>query len=208
MYLILGSWNFCSYVQSVRDLSTLKKIPCLQKNLSKHYHAGKKERFTIKLTTGHRNLHAYVGTFLLPIQQQTYYGIVKIRNTYVLKDTILLLLILQIQRHRCSRLQRFVKICRKCFCFQTQSALGYSWRCKFLQRGRCNSRSNMDWPPLKKTSEVVYLYNILRHQFLCICIPICVRKMLTKSSYQLLVGGSWYVGHIHTLEQLKSNRLH
>jgi hypothetical protein len=36
------------------------------------------------------------------------------------------------QRRRCSQLERF-KI--------EENALSYSWRCQFLQRWRCNSRS-------------------------------------------------------------------
>jgi hypothetical protein len=57
------------------------------------------------------------------------------------QEPILRLLNLQLQRQRCSRLQRFQSR-RKCFC--SQNALGYSWRRKFLQRWRCNSKS-YDW---------------------------------------------------------------
>jgi hypothetical protein len=45
---------------------------------------------------------------------------------------------LQLQRQRCSRLERFFKV-EENNCFQ--NAPGYPWRCKILQRWRCNSRS-------------------------------------------------------------------
>jgi hypothetical protein len=101
-----------------------------------------------------------------------------------------------------------LKFVENVFVFKLKAHLATRGVVNFYSAGVVTRDQIWIGPRLKKTSEVVYLYNILRHQFLCICIPICVRKMLTKSSYQLLVGGSWYVGHIHTLEQLKSNRLH
>jgi hypothetical protein len=51
---------------------------------------------------------------------------------------ILRLLNLQLQRQRCGRLERF-STKKKCFCFHNE--LGYSWRCKKLQRWRCKSKS-------------------------------------------------------------------
>jgi hypothetical protein len=58
-----------------------------------------------------------------------------------MEEPILRLSSLQLQRQRCGRLE----------CFFTGeenisflNALGYSWRCEFLQRWRCNSRS-LDW---------------------------------------------------------------
>jgi hypothetical protein len=47
-----------------------------------------------------------------------------------------------IQRRRCIRLERFFRVEESIFCYQ--DALGYSWRCKFSQRWRCNLRSK-DW---------------------------------------------------------------
>jgi hypothetical protein len=55
----------------------------------------------------------------------------------VVLEPILRLLNLQLQRQRCSRLERFFKVEQNNF----QIALGYSLSCKFFQRWRCNSRS-------------------------------------------------------------------
>jgi hypothetical protein len=47
---------------------------------------------------------------------------------------------LQLQRQRCSRLERFFKVEENLLFFKTHY-VGYSWRCKFLPRWRCNFRS-------------------------------------------------------------------
>jgi hypothetical protein len=44
----------------------------------------------------------------------------------------------QPQRQRCSRLERFLKGGENIFVFKWHY-IGYSWRCKLLQRWRCNS---------------------------------------------------------------------
>jgi hypothetical protein len=45
---------------------------------------------------------------------------------------------LQLQRQRCSSLEHFSKFKK---IFLLHNTLGYSWRCKFLQLWRCNSKS-------------------------------------------------------------------
>jgi hypothetical protein len=96
-------------------------------------------------------------------------------------------LILQLQRQRCSRLERFY-IGKNVY---SKNALGYWLRCKFLQRSRCKSKSYVGLGPGPSLSDqqtrVVILIWISYKRFDVAVRLCCIRQRIGS---QKVVGSA------------------